>query len=385
MVASDLVPLFEEAAKQRQRESGGARWKTGAEQGKAVPADLPEANRRERKAREQAAKAVGAKGRTVSQAKAVKRDAPELADAVRSGKMSLDAADKKRKQMVANKPKPPKPPQPNATPLTLFTHKGEPVQYPKPKGRSTFNETPGDGISWAAWSWNPVTGCLHGCNYCYAREIATSKRYESAYPAGFTPLFHSERLEAPSNTSIPAKHADNPAYRRVFVCSMADLYGRWVPDEWISQVHAAMMKAPQWQYITLTKFPSRYVGLDIPDGAWVGASVDTQARVSRTEDAFAAMRELPAGRRDGGRLVKWLSIEPLLGPLEFADLSMFDWVVIGAQTRTVQPDGVVDAVAPQYDWFHSVYSQARAAGCRVHVKPNLLKSPGMVWPNEYPA
>ena len=65
MVASDLEPLFAEAAKQRQRESGGARWKTGAEQGKAVPADLPEANRREREAREQAAKAVGAKGRNV--------------------------------------------------------------------------------------------------------------------------------------------------------------------------------------------------------------------------------------------------------------------------------------------------------------------------------
>ena len=69
MVASDLEPLFAEAAKQRQRESGGARWKTGAEQGKAVPADLPEAFLREREAREQAAKAVGAKGRNVSQAK----------------------------------------------------------------------------------------------------------------------------------------------------------------------------------------------------------------------------------------------------------------------------------------------------------------------------
>ena len=70
MVASDLEPLFAEAAKQRQRESGGARWKTGAEQGKAVVADLPQPNPREQnKAREQAAKAVGAKGRTVSQAK----------------------------------------------------------------------------------------------------------------------------------------------------------------------------------------------------------------------------------------------------------------------------------------------------------------------------
>ena len=117
---------------------------------------------------------------------------------------------------------------------------------------------------------------------------------------------------------------------------MGDLYGRWVPDAWIDSVHAAMCANPQWQYITLTKFPNRYVGLEIPCGAWLGTSVDTQARVRIAQDAFSRIE---------GAAVKWLSLEPLLEPLQFDDLSMFDWVVIGAQTATNQPGGRVQAFA----------------------------------------
>jgi protein gp37 len=161
---------------------------------------------------------------------------------------------------------------------------------------------------------------------------------------------------------------------------MGDLYGRWVPDQWIADVHAAMCSNPQWQYITLTKFPQRYVGLEMPLGAWIGTSVDTQSRVRIAQDAFS---------RIGGVGVKWLSLEPLLEPLEFDDLSMFDWIVIGAKTATNQPDGRVGSFAPPFEWVARIVSQARDAGCRVHLKPNLLgvvgpKSPGMQLPNEYP-
>lgn len=267
-------------------------------------------------------------------------------------------------------------PRPEPIMLTLRTHKGDPVPYPKPQSKPTFNSTPGAGISWANWSWNPVTGCLHGCAYCYARELATSERLKSAYPAGFTPLFHEQRLDAPAHTVIPAEHRDDPAWQRVFVCSMADLYGRWVPDEWIDKVHASMCENPAWQYITLTKFPARYVGLDMPPGAWVGTSVDEQKRVRIAEDAF---------RKIDGVAVKWLSLEPLLEPLEFTDLSMFDWVVIGAQTETRQPSGTVPAFAPPFEWVARIVAQAREAGCRVHLKPNLFNGrPGMQPIDEYP-
>lgn len=265
-----------------------------------------------------------------------------------------------------------KPQPPRAAPvmLTLRTHTGEEVPYPKPQGRATFNETQGDGISWAAWSWNPVTGCLHGCDYCYARAIAN--RFSDTYPVGFTPLFHEERLDAPANTSIPAQHRGDDAWRRVFVCSMADLYGRWVPDEWIKQVHESMLATTYWQYILLTKFPARYVGLDLPQGAWVGTSVDEQKRVRIAENAF---------REISGVRVKWLSLEPLREPLEFTDLSMFDWIVIGAQTETRQPDGIVPAFDPPPEWVIRITAQAKEAGCQVHWKPNLRRS---LWFDEYP-
>lgn len=259
--------------------------------------------------------------------------------------------------------------------LQLQTHTGKTVEYPKPAGRATFNETTGEGISWAAWSWNPVTGCLHGCDYCYARAIA--HRFTDGFPAGFTPLFHEERLDAPANTSIPQAHRDDPAYRRVFVCSMADLYGRWVPDEWIDRVHGSMLATPYWEYLLLTKFPSRYVGLKLPPKAWVGTSVDEQKRVRIAEDAF---------RKIDGVKVKWLSLEPLREPLEFADLSMFDWVVIGAQTETRQPDGTVEAFGPPSKWVDQIKRVADAAGIPVHEKPNLYNGrPGAQPRNEYPA
>ncbi|MFJ8230276.1 DUF5131 family protein [Streptomyces sp. NPDC094448] len=323
---------------------------------------------------EKAGKIVGASKDSVTRAHAIAKRAPELGEKVKAGEMSLTAAYGELKHREAGKPKPEAAPKASPIMLTLRTHRGEEVPYPKPEGKATFNQTSGDGISWARWSWNPVTGCLHGCDYCYAREITS--RFKDVYPAGFTPLFHDQRLEAPANTKVPGKHQDDPAWRRVFVCSMADLYGRWVPDEWILKVHSAMLAAPEWEYLLLTKFPARYVGLDLPPSAWVGTSVDEQKRVRIAENAF---------REIDGVKVKWLSLEPLKEPLEFSDLSMFDWVVIGAQTETNQAGEKVPAFAPPFDWVARLVVQAHEAGCRVHLKPNLFNGrPGMQIPDEYP-
>jgi len=109
--------------------------------------------------------------------------------------------------------------------ITLRTHTGKQVKYKLPSSKATFNRT-NEQISWAAWSWNPVTGCLHGCKYCYARELSLKKSYAPSYPIGFDPLFHHERLDAPTNTKVPKDADTDPRLRRVFVCSMAALkYG----------------------------------------------------------------------------------------------------------------------------------------------------------------
>lgn len=230
-----------------------------------------------------------------------------------------------------------------------------PKAPPKPKKeelpvvkRATFNET-NDKVSWARWTWNPVTGCLHDCPYCYARDIANR-----LYPQGFKPTFHADRLSAPANTALPKEEA--PWHRRVFTCSMADLFGKWVPQHWIDAVFEQMRDNAQWEYLCLTKFPQRLAQLDWPNNAWMGTTVDRQYRVDIAEKAF---RNVKAG-------VKWLSCEPMLEPLKFSSLEMFDWVVIGGASRSSQ----TEESWPEFEWVVDLYNQARAAGCGVWIKPN---------------
>lgn len=256
--------------------------------------------------------------------------------------------------------------------ITLALHDGTTVDVPAPASTPTFNHT-NDLVDWARWTWNPVTGCLHGCAYCYAWEIAESS--SRAFPVGFKPVLRHERLDAPAHTRFPGDSSD-PREQRVFVCSMADLFGEWVPQEWIERVMDACKGEPSWEYLFLTKFPQRYKRLALPPACWLGTSVDGQRRVKVAEKA---MREAPDCR------VKWLSIEPLREAITFSDLSWCDWMVIGAQTANHGEP----ALAPEIDWVVSLMAQARAASVPVYLKPNLLgvvgpKAPGMTLVQEAP-
>jgi protein gp37 len=259
--------------------------------------------------------------------------------------------------------------------VMLRTWDGQEVPYPLPKGKAKFNVT-NEHIGWAPFSWNPITGCLHDCPFCYARVIA------QFFSTKFKPTFHPERLDAPANMKVPPEAEHDLWLKRVFVGSMADQYGGWVPDEWIEQVHAVMRAHPQWEYLLLTKNPRRYVRLHLPPTAWAGTTVAEQKAVRIAEDAFRKVKAR----------VRWLSLEPLLEPLKFTDLSMFDWVVIGAQTATEQPTpiGHVPEFTPPIEWIISIVAQAREFGCGIYMKRNLLgdchpQSPGMKLIQEGPS
>lgn len=219
---------------------------------------------------------------------------------------------------------------------------------------SKFNDQKNDNIEWAMWSWNPVTGCKHDCPYCYARDIA-----ERFYEQKFQPAFIPDRLCAPGNMRLPFDAQTNIGYKNVFTCSMADLFGRWVPTEWIEAVLTAVRKAPEWNFLFLTKFPIRMSEFEFPDNAWVGTTVDCQARVNAAESAFQKI----------DAKVKWLSCEPLLEPLEFTDLSMFQWIVLGGSSKSTQ----TPEWRPPRSWINRIEDKAHEAGCMVYEKTNLLE------------
>ena len=329
---------------------------------------------------EQAAEQLGTSKVAISKARAIREWAPTAAKKVENGTLTLEEGYRvasNAKKAAAEKDAPEKPKSEKITiSLTgIVDKKLVEIPYPKPKGKHSFNRT-NDAVDWASWTWNPVTGCLHGCPYCYAREMAYRDSYKESYPIQFAPLFHHERLDDPVNT-VPG--TDRPQDSRVFVCSMADLFGEWVPQEWIDAVFDAALAAPKWEYLFLTKFPQRYRRINLPPKAWFGASVDIQKRVKITEKV---MPDLDCD-------VRWISLEPLLEPVEFNDLSWCDLMVIGAQSATEQPTGFVPAFAPKLEWVFDLIAQARSFKVPVYLKPNLIgeltgSKPGMILPQEQP-
>ena len=194
-------------------------------------------------------------------------------------------------------------------------------------------------IEWTDFTWNPVTGCLHDCHYCYARRLTV--RFPANFPSGFAPAFHRERLGQPCRVERPS---------RIFVCSMADLFGTWVPDGWIEAVFEAARSCPRHTFQFLTKNPQRYRTLDLPANAWYGTTVDGASVVGRID----ALRGL-------GRTT-FVSFEPLVEEID-PDLSGIGAVLIGARTQPLR--------LPQRAWVARIVERAREAGTAVFTKDSL--------------
>ena len=244
-------------------------------------------------------------------------------------------------------------------------------------------------IDWADASWNPATGCLHGCEYCYARRmvhrfggltpdndlhILNKQNYDARgnkdiYPFGFAPTLHCYRMDFPIRLQRP---------RTIFVCSMADLFGYWVPDEWIKAVFDACREAPQHRYLFLTKNPDRYdmledAGLITPDDKnfWLGSTVTDVNR-----DVLHWSRSLNT----------FMSCEPMLAPWNPAGKpnekyrgGWPKWVIFGAETGNRK-----DKVVPKKEWIDNAVQMCRNIGAAVFMKESLRDIMGDDFVQEYP-
>jgi protein gp37 len=185
-------------------------------------------------------------------------------------------------------------------------------------------------IEWTETTWNPTTGCdrvSEGCDHCYA--LALAKRLKAMGSAkyqvdgdprtsgpGFGVSIHPDVLSQPYRWRNP---------RVVFVNSMSDLFHAKVPLDFVERVFHVMRETPHHTYQVLTKRSARLrkvaAKLDWPGNLWMGVSVENATQLSRVDD----LREVPAA-------VRFLSCEPLLGPLPGLDLAGIGWVITGGES-----------------------------------------------------
>ncbi|HEX2950851.1 MAG TPA: DUF5131 family protein [Armatimonadota bacterium] len=245
-----------------------------------------------------------------------------------------------------------------------------------------FNRT-NDRVDWAWWSWNPVDGrCGHECFYCYATNIRENRKLNGEpTEESLKPHLIKRRLAAPVKSPLPsddAAAASNGMAHTVFVGSMHDLFGEWIPREWILNIFDAIRQGPDsWTYFFLTKNPKRYLDFidDFPRNCWLGATVDGSDRTNNNvEDTENVFRELKKTRPD---LTRCVSCEPLLGPVKFNDISLVNWMIIGCQSVVKDHPGV----QPKVEWVAELLVQARQGNCKVYCKKNLAPTE---WPRELP-
>ncbi len=193
----------------------------------------------------------------------------------------------------------------------------------------------GSGIEWTESTWNPITGCTKvspGCKHCYAERMAERLQAmgQDNYRNGFRLTLQPHMLELPLRWKKP---------QTIFVNSMSDLFHEDVPVAYIRRVLDVMRRAHWHRFQVLTKRADRLAALDPKlswaPNVWMGVSVERDEFRSRIDRL-----------RSTGAATKFLSLEPLLGPLRDLDLAGIDWVIVGGESgpgaRPMDPAWVTD-------------------------------------------
>ena len=190
-------------------------------------------------------------------------------------------------------------------------------------------------IEWTEYTWNPVTGCTKisaGCTNCYAERMA--KRLKAMglerYRNGFRVTLHLDLLDKPLDWSAP---------RVLFVNSMSDLFHEQVPLEFIEKIFSIMNRCPQHTFQVLTKRSERLLELSThlrwSHNIWIGVTVENHDYAFRISN----LAQVPAR-------TKFISFEPLIGPINDIDLTEIDWVIVGGESgpysRRMKKEWVID-------------------------------------------
>lgn len=259
-------------------------------------------------------------------------------------------------------------------------------------------------IEWAlnpdgtpGYTWNPITGCLNGCEYCYARKLANTRLKEryldnsnlspsqsglkmhlaSEFIDPFYPRFWERRMLDPRDSSRG---------KGIFVCDMSDLFGIGIPEEWTQRILREVRIAHDNRFYLLTKQPQNLAKWDFPDNAWVGVSATDQEQFI---DAMWYLHKVEAK-------VKYISFEPLLERmnggecegkrLDYLIEAGIKWVIIGSQTGTLSeikktmfhypeltlmPFGKKWTLQPKIEWVKEIVEACDKAGIPVFLKENL--------------
>ena len=210
-----------------------------------------------------------------------------------------------------------------------------------------MNKQGPDKIDWTDVSWNIITGCNHGCKYCYARRMANRLAGRYGYPKNnpFQPTLHTDR-------SI--KIGSWKKSQKIFVCSMGDMWGEWIDTDWIARTLSLISHYPQSVFQFLTKNPVRYSDFQCIPNGWYGTTVDG---LPFTNGNFEKLVHSTPGAK-----VRFISFEPLLAEIH-PNLYDIDWIIIGA-------DSSRGAKKPPKKWADILIDYARGTNTAVWMKDN---------------